>query len=270
MTPKEIVKNLSVVFVGPVRNGAPYLDKIFENIERIGGLFKNYSCVFVESDSSDNSLQILNKFKYKHDNNIHILSLGNLESHISSRTCRIAAARNAGIVFCEKNNILDTHDYYIHMCMDEVNSDKMLEDDFLSCFLYDINTWAGMTANQLTYYDLWCLRCKGWLDYDCWFEVSNRPSYMTFEDAHNMHVKSKFIKIPKNYGLIEVDAAHGGFGIFKSSYAKGARYRGHNDNNSFEECDLINFCRHVRAQNGKIFINSQLINHYNYKNKHDT
>lgn len=269
MNVKENISNSSIVFVGPVRNGGKYLEKIFDNIDRIGSLFKNYSCVFVESDSTDNSLEILEKYKNKYPDKVHVISLGKLDSKIHSRTCRIAAARNIGIEYCENNGILDTHQYYVHMCMDDVNIEPMLEEDFLSCFKYDINSWAGMTANQINYYDLWCLRCPDWVDYDCWYKVQHRPAYMTYDAAYNMYVKSKFIQIPKNYGLIEVDAAHGGFSIFKSEYAKGSRYRGHNDDMTFEECDLVNFCRDVKKKGGKIFINSQLINMNNVVNEHD-
>ena len=47
---KEITKQYSAVFVGPVRNCAPFLDDVLNNIERIGSLFKSYTCVFVESE----------------------------------------------------------------------------------------------------------------------------------------------------------------------------------------------------------------------------
>jgi len=266
---REKVKELSVVFVGPTRDSSGNLTKIFENIERIGGLFKSFSCVFVESDSSDNTLEILKNYKSGRDN-IHILSLGKLEDRINSRTCRIATARNVGIEYCEQNNILDTHDYYIHMCVDDVNSEKIEEEDFLSCFKYDISSWEGMTANQLNYYDIWCLRAKGWVENDCWYAIHNRPSYMSYDEAFIMYVGSKFIQIPKNYGLIEVDAAHGGFGIYKSSFAKGSRYRGSSEAGNAEECDLVNFCSDVKKKGGRIFINSELMNMNNVNNRHDT
>ena len=49
---KQIAGQYSAVFVGPVRNCAPFLKEVLNNIERIGSLFKSYSCVFVESDSN--------------------------------------------------------------------------------------------------------------------------------------------------------------------------------------------------------------------------
>lgn len=266
---REKVKGLNVVFVGPVRNASPYLNDIFKNIRRIGGLFNSYSCVFVESDSTDNTLELINNYAQGRDN-IHLLSLGNLDATIGSRTCRIAAARNAGIEYCEQNNMLNTHEYYIHMCVDDVNCHPMEEEDFLSCFTYDTNSWAGMSANQLNYYDLWCLRCKGWVEDDCWYNIHHRPPYMSYDEAYLIHVGSKFIQIEKNFGLIQVDAAHGGFSIFRSDFAKGSRYRGHTEALDAEECDLVKFCYDVKAKGGKMFINSRMVNMYNPDNRHNT
>lgn len=256
---KEITKKHSIVFVGPVRNCGNFLDKIFNNIERIGSLFKSYSCVFVESDSVDNSLELLNDYA-KNNPNIHVISLGVLEGKIPSRTARIATARNVGIDFCEKNGILDTHEFYVQMCVDDVNAQEIDLEGILSCFKYDLDDWDGMTANQNRYYDLWTLRCKGWLDYDCYYELGHRPSYMSYDDAVNIFIGSRFIRIPKNHGLIEVEAAHGGLSIYKSSIAKGCRYKGFSEQNGFEESDIMEFCRDVKRKGGKIFINSEMIN----------
>jgi glycosyltransferase involved in cell wall biosynthesis len=256
---REIAKQYSVVFVGPVRNGEKHLNDVFKNIEKIGNLFKSYFCVFVESDSTDNTRKILESFAEKNDN-IHNIFLGNLENHTRSRTVRIAIGRHNGIVFCENTGILDKVDYFIQIDMDDVCSQEIDDDAILSCFKYDVNTWDGMTANQNTYYDLWTLRKDGWLNYDCWFEVVNRPKYMSHTDAKNIFVDSRFIKIPKDYGLIEVDSAHGGLSIFKSSMAKGCRYKGYNTQTNFEESDLLEFNKNIKHKGGKIFINSEMIN----------
>lgn len=257
---REIVKQYSAVFVAPVRNCAPYLDNVFKNIEKIGSLFKQYTCVFAESDSSDNTIELLREYSLK-NRNVTVLELGQLEHKIQSRTIRIATARNACLKYCEDNNLLDSHEYYIQLCVDDVNSEAMFENDFLSCFNYDTNLWAGMCANQNTYYDLWTLRCEGWLNYDCWYELRrNKPPYMSDEDAYKILIGSRHIKIPKNFGLIEVESAHGGFSIFRSKFVKGCFYKGYNPETNFEESDLVSFCQGIRANGGRIFINSQLIN----------
>lgn len=262
MDVREIAKQYSVVFAGPVRNCGPFLHDILRNIDRIGSLFKSYSCVFVESDSTDNSLQLLADYG-KDKNNINVISLGNIAPQIPSRTQRIAAARNVAIDFCEQNNLLDTHDFYIQMCVDDVNAQEIDLDGILSCFKYDVDKWDCMTANQKSnYYDIWTLRCKNWIDYDCWYEVDyNRPPFMTREQAVNIHVNCRSLYLPKELGLIEVDAAHGGLSIYKSSIAKGCRYEGVHPSRTAEESDIMSFCRGVKEKGGKIFINCEMINY---------
>lgn len=256
---KNITKQHSVVFVGPTRNCAKFLPQVFANMQKIGNLFKSYACVFVESDSTDNTLEVLQGFSREYDN-VFCLSLGKLEDSIMSRTIRIATARNCGIKFCEDRGLFDIHDYFIQIDVDDVCAGDIDEEAILSCFKYDLDSWDGMTANQNTYYDLWTLRKEGWLNYDCWYNVARKPDYMSYEDAKNIFVDSRFIKIPKNYGLIEVDSAHGGLSIFKSSMARGCRYKGYDEQNNFEESDLLEFNRNIKAKGGKIFINSEMIN----------
>lgn len=257
---KEIAKQHSAVFVGPVRNCAPFLKEVLHNIERIGSLFKSYSCVFVESDSTDNSFDLLKEYALSHEN-VYVMSLGNLEEQVKSRTCRIGIARNQAIKFCEDNKLLDSHDFYIQMCVDDVNAQEIDLDGILSCFKYDMNVWDAMTANQENYYyDIWTIRHPDWVPFDCWHEVNNRPRFMTRDQAVQIFVISRQLKLDKSLGIIEVDAAHGGLSIYKSSIVKGCRYGGIHPNKREEESDIMQFCRDVRAKNGKIFINTEMIN----------
>lgn len=257
---REIAKQYSVVFVGPVRNCGPFLKDVMSNIEKIGSLFKSYSCVFVESDSTDNSLQLLAEYASERTN-VFVASMGKLEPKIPSRTQRIAANRNAAIKYCEDQGLLETHDFYIQMCVDDVNAQPIDLEGILSCFKYDLESWDCMTANQEEYYyDIWTLRCKNWIDFDCWEMVNTRPDFMSREKAVDAYVISRQLKLDSSYGLIEVDAAHGGFSIYKSSIAKGCRYVGVNPNGYMEESDIMSFCRQVKDKGGKIFINTEMIN----------
>ena len=48
---------------GPVKNCGPYLDKVFENIEKIGSLFDDYKIVIYYDKSKDNTLQKLKEYQ---------------------------------------------------------------------------------------------------------------------------------------------------------------------------------------------------------------
>jgi len=76
---------------GPVKNCGPYLDKIFENIEKIGTIFDNYALIVYYDKSDDDSLEKLKKYKEK---NPKLELFVNLSQMLPYRTHNIAKARN--------------------------------------------------------------------------------------------------------------------------------------------------------------------------------
>jgi len=246
------------VFVSPVRNCEKYLEKTIEKIVDVASIFEDYLIVFIESDSNDDTLNILKKASQENAK-IKSFTLGNLVQSISSRTCRLHTARNFGLDYCIENRIFDNFDYYVAFDSDEVNHD-ITPEAVATCFNYLVEDWDAMFANQNKYYDLWTIRAKNWMEDDCWYQVAHRPNYMSYEDAFYMYVHSKFIKIPEDYGLIEVDSAHGGFGIYKTSIIKDARYYGIHASGADEQCEIYGFNKTLRDRGARFFINSQMIN----------
>ena len=51
------MENIECCICGPVKNSGPYLDKVLENIEKIGALFKDYKILIFYDKSSDDSLE---------------------------------------------------------------------------------------------------------------------------------------------------------------------------------------------------------------------
>ena len=50
---------------GPVRNCGPFLDKVLQNIEKIGELFEDYEILIYYDKSNDNSLTKLKEYTSK-------------------------------------------------------------------------------------------------------------------------------------------------------------------------------------------------------------
>ena len=82
---------LKCVITGPVKNCAPYLDKVFKNIEKIGSLFEDYEIIIYYDKSNDNTLEILKQYQQK---NNKLKFYVNLDKVSKYRTHRIAKARN--------------------------------------------------------------------------------------------------------------------------------------------------------------------------------
>ena len=85
---------------GPVKNCGPYLNKVLENIEKIGSIFDNYQIVIYYDKSSDNSLNILKEYQKK---NPRLLLFVSSKPKSKFRTHNIAIARNYCLNYVRKN-----------------------------------------------------------------------------------------------------------------------------------------------------------------------
>jgi glycosyltransferase involved in cell wall biosynthesis len=254
--------NHSAVFVSPVRDCSKYIRRTAEIITSVADMFSDYLIIFLESDSTDNSLEILGEISKGNDKILHY-TLGDLRHKFPARTERLHNVRNFGLDTCIQNKLFEKFDYYICFDADDVNQD-LTPEAVATCFKYPVDTWDAMFANQEVYYDLWTVRAKGWIEDDCFYAVNERPSYMSYDEAIKMFVHSKFISIPEDHGLIEVDSAYGGLGIYKASMIKDARYYGIHPSGKYEQCCIVNFCQDLKKNGARLFINSEMIN---YRNK---
>ena len=88
---------------GPVKNCGPYLNKVLENVEKIGSLFNDYIILIYYDKSSDNTLQILKEYQNKNPRlNFYV----NSNPTSKFRTHNIAVARNFCLNFIRNNKQL--------------------------------------------------------------------------------------------------------------------------------------------------------------------
>jgi hypothetical protein len=245
-----------IVFACAIRNCAHHLNDVCANILNLALHFKEYKIIFIESDSSDNTLEGLRYFQSL-NSNIEIVSLGQLEPHYPARTDRIAIARNSYLDIVESEYI-----NYDLLCMfdaDERSGSKIDPACFLSNFNYD--NWDMICANQeKKYYDLWALRQEYWMPFDLIEQINfKRPSFISFDDANNMFSHARRIHIGRHHEPIKVDSAFGGMAIVKIKSIKNARHTGRNEN-GFPWCEWVPFCKNLNNGKANIFINPNFIN----------
>ena len=212
---------------------------------------------FVESDSSDRSLDILMRLK-KENKYFNFETHGNLSKKTKSRTSRLAFCRNRYLSYVRKNSKFFSY-YLIVVDMDGIFRK-------FECDLFDeINSevdWAVMTANvKGRYYDIWALREEEWSPNDCWLaaresQINGLNKYLSYVN----NVYSRMIKINKRNKNIFVKSAFGGLAIYKISLIpKEAEYLGINSDGE-EICEHVNFHKSIdHKESGKIFINPRLI-----------
>ena len=138
---------------GPVRNCGPYLDKVFENIEKIGLIFDDYQIMLFYDQSTDNTLEKLKEYQKKN---------GKMNFYVNKtlvspyRTHRIAYARNFCLNYIKTKLDIKEYPFFIMMDFDDVNC-KEVRPRILKKYLYR-HDWDALSFNTSPkYYDIWGL-----------------------------------------------------------------------------------------------------------------
>ncbi|WP_071467521.1 hypothetical protein [Polynucleobacter asymbioticus] len=250
-------KNISFLIVGLVRDCG---DQILKNIESIESAFKfakKIRFLIIESDSSDNSVQILGEISSKKEY-FNYVSLGNLREQYPKRANRIAHCRNYYLKLINENQEYSDVNYVVVADMDGVNN-KLNEQAIRSC--WDRQGWDVCCANQLgPYYDVWALRHSLWSPNDCW----QQASFLESKGLSNYHavlssVYSRMVCIASNSDWIEVQSAFGGLAIYRKEILKLNQYIGLTSEGD-EVCEHVSLHNQICSKGGRIFINPEMVN----------
>jgi hypothetical protein len=135
--------------------------------------------------------------------------------------------------------------------------------DFLSNFIYPRSSWIAMTATQRAeYYDIWALRVKPVVLYDCWELIT----HLTLPLISSSFLTDRLVRIhqapvPRNISLIEVESAFGGAALYNEKYlSKECLYNGRMTDVWWwpeEQCEHVPFhyCIRKYVTEQKIYIN---------------
>ena len=293
-----MIENYSIVVVGCTKDSGSY---IFENLRKLyemHSFFKDFQMIIYENDSSDNTVEELERFASKYDKFKFISEKNVLEQvkkdldnrqgkirkmiakikkhRIDFRTQILAYARNKLINLV--NTEYNSWDYVIVSDLDSLLVNFKAKQ-IKSFFLHDETKWDVLTSNSFpTYYDIWALRIsnKVWqkktharywrsiIDYDCWEMVSMAKKGEKRKEAIEEYVKNNQITISQKKELIPVDSAFGGMGVYKISKISNCKYDGLKETLNykfrFDRCEHVAFHEEIRNKNdGKIFICSNFV-----------
>jgi hypothetical protein len=219
-----------VVFAGVARNCAIHLPRVLENLGRFAASYSQASFVFAVSDTSDDSLSILERW-LADGRRGKAIDLGTLAERLPKRTERIAHARNTCLDEIRRSEWAG-YDHLVMADLDDVLASPMSADDFAQAagWLDGGPSRAAVFANATPrYYDVWALRHDRWCPRDCWRPIWGRPAEESFEAAKFREVFARQIRISAGLPPIAVQSAFGGLGIYRMSFALGARYCGLDD-----------------------------------------
>ena len=264
--------NKKILLVGTVSNVAKTIEKELKVVLKALSVFNSIEVFLVESDSTDETVKILEKIA-SNNSNVKFIALGKLKDKYPHRIARIAYCRNIYVKYIRDNNNFGKWDYVAVADLDGMNF-KLKKKGIKSCFETNIE-WDGVMANQrFGYYDLYALRASGWVEGDCFEELEivkkntmppRKSKYKFLNFIRDFRYYDKLRKsliydrmrvLPKKSGLIKTQSAFGGFAIYKSEI-----FLINNYNINIEVkivSEHVNF--HISLVNMKFYINPKLIN----------
>jgi hypothetical protein len=204
-----------------VRDGQATLEAALDRLEAALPRGRSVHWCIVESDSSDNSAELLSRLAGQRQR-FTALSLGTLRECLPLRTARIAHCRNAYLAWLREATGRAPISHVVVADLDGV-IDRLDAVGLASCWHRD--DWAACTANvDGPYYDIWALRHRLWCPGDCWreFDFLERLSGNA-DRARFAAVYSRMIRVPPETEWIEVESAFGGLALYRTEALLGAR-----------------------------------------------
>lgn len=250
------IPSIKIIVVGVVRNCAMTLERDFNNFSSIIGS-KNVFFVLIESDSSDGTVEILEKIS-KDNKNVIYESLGKLEFLIPSRLERLAYCRNRYLDRIRTEPFAD-YDYVLVADFDGVNK-QITKKSLYSC--WDRTDWSVCAANQIgPYYDIFALRKDKWVTKDCfqnYKELLNEGKSHAYAFYKSV-VSKMFMK--RGTAWIEVGSAFGGMAVYRKNELLRYSYTCY-DESGKKQCEHVSTHKKIIESGGHIFINTKMINSY--------
>ena len=215
-----------ILFAGLARDASAHLAAVFSNIDRMGACFRQKAHIFLENDSADHTLAILEAFQKARPDTL-VENFNGLASKKPVRTVRLAQLRSHYLsVACAQ---FADYDFLVTMDCDSANTARIDTTSFRRAieFLKSDPECAAVFPNQDgVYYDLWALRCDGWRPTDVWEDALDHyvTKGGTDEEIFDEHVAPSIRTLSRHDAPISVRSAYGGLGIYKmSSVLKNAR-----------------------------------------------
>jgi hypothetical protein len=205
---KEIPSVSKKVYIcGCVKNCADYLEKVFDNIDKIIPLFSDYTILIAYDGCIDTSLDILLRKKEKYNMRLFDITENKYINDSTMRTKCISNARNEIVRYIYSENDPD-YSYFIMMDMDNVCTGNMDSTILKKYLIYDYD-WDSLSFNRSNYFDIWALSIDHYV-LSCW----HFPGGFDIVNHIKRYITEKLACLRKDE-LLECTSAFNGFAIYK-------------------------------------------------------
>jgi len=211
--PVPIIKQKCCI-CGPVRNCGPFLKRVLENIEKIGGLFEEYVIIISYDKSTDNSLDILNAYQRVNPRLKIFINTGKTSPY---RTHNIANARNKCLDLIRRDYV--AYPFFIMMDFDDVNAKNISVDKLVKYFERD--DWDALSFNTSpSYYDIWALSI-----YPYCYSYNHFKDNVQYYSIIQTYISRQLSCMPKTQ-LLRCISAFNGFSIYRTNPFLKCKYDG--------------------------------------------
>tara|TARA_A100001011_G_scaffold76076_1_gene78216 strand:+ start:1960 stop:2805 length:846 start_codon:yes stop_codon:yes gene_type:complete len=246
--------NKKIIICSTIRNVEKDLKDFFIKLDQITSNFDDYFIILVQSNSNDNTAKSSETFL---KNRKGIIINKNLDLSLY-RTQRLEICRNEFLSYIKKDTLLRTYDFLIVMDADGINS--MIKYEYIYNSINSSKNWSAIFANQkYIYYDIWTLRIKNYIDFDCFQKIKEEAQINNSnlkKVFNNYFTKYFFIKNVFKDRFIKVDSAFGGLGIYQLNKILDCHY----DSKGGSQCEHVGLNEQLNKKYGDLYIDKQLIN----------
>ena len=246
----SLLKTKKLTVHGLARNCEKTIRTKLENIRQIGELFYSYKIKICENDSLDETRNLIENLKNTFP--VATIYFDGLDKKFQNRTERLSFCRNSLLRLSK----IENSDYTIVIDLDDVFNYFSI-DSFLTSFKYE-DCWDGCFPVMEPYYDIWALRHPQIMPTDFRDLNDTFPIVLGDENIFKMtYLPIRELNFKSLKGLLEVDSAFGGFGIYKSNIYYQGIYSGMELGK--EICEHVFFNKTLKDLGAKLFINPSFI-----------
>jgi hypothetical protein len=206
-----------IYICGCVLNCEKYLEKVFDNIKKIGSLFSEYKIIISYDNSTDKTLEILKKYEEV----LPVVILINERPISRIRTKNISDARNLIIDYIKDDNN-SKYKYFIMLDMDDINISDINIDNLKYHMSQDYKDWDALSFNRADYYDIWALSIEPFI-LSCWHWENSWIDSINIVQKTKKYITLKLSTLPKDQ-LLHCQSAFNGFSIYRINKFINCRY----------------------------------------------
>lgn len=269
----SVASDKTILFCGICRDVGEYLERNILRILYTASFFKDFRIFIYENDSSDNTREILLKYKNnkltftadrRQDKDYrNLLDQGNDPYHYNR--CKVLAnCRNEYIDYI--NNFSGDFDYTCIVDLDLMGG-WCYDGFFHSTSVLDSErqnagvTAYGVLANFDNSKDLEDVHPSRYLMYDCFVFRPFGPD----EPVRNVELGAyNRVVVSPGQDPIVVNSNFNGLGLYKTRYLKRHRYDAIMQNSESVDADHVVMHKQIRAMGGRIIMNPSMITSYSH------